>query len=78
MAQYKSMVFFNGDVYDIRQTINGISKFILIDDKWCYYSNRLMKEYEYSQEELTEMIYQKYVEWEEIKYLGNIFHHIRD
>jgi len=79
MRKGKNMNFFNGDIYDIGQTVNGISKFIVIDGKWHYYSERLMREYEYSQEDLDKMIYTSLLnEDEEVKYLGNIFSYIEE
>ncbi len=65
---------FNGDVYDIGQTVNGVSKFIYFNDKWHYYSQHITREYEYSQEDLTEYIHNdKMNGWDEVKYLGNVF-----
>ena len=71
------MRLFNGDVYDIGQTVNGISKFIYFNNKWHYYSEDITREYEYSQEDLTKLIYEdKLNEAEETTYLGNIFRYI--
>lgn len=66
--------FYNGDVYDIGQTINGINKFIFIEGKWHYYSEEIMREYEYDQEGLSQTILLN--EWGEIIFLGNIFSYI--
>jgi hypothetical protein len=80
MFEYnKNMTFFNGDVYDIGQTINGISKFIFIDGKWHYYSDRLMRQYEYDHNDLSDIIYQdKMNGWSDVKFMGNIFAYIAD
>lgn len=72
MRKYKDTRYDNGDVYDIGQTVNGVSKFIVINGKWHYYSDRLMSEYEYSQSDLDEQMYYS----DEVTFLGNIFGHI--
>ena len=66
------MTFKNGDVFDIGQTVNGISKFIYIDGKWHYYSEQIMREYEYDQADLEKIII-NINEYEEIEFVGNIF-----
>jgi hypothetical protein len=67
----------NGDVFDIGQTVNGVSKFLYYNDKWFYYSERITREYEYPQEDLTKLINDdKMNGWDEVKYLGNIFSYI--
>ena len=69
--------FYNGDVYNIGQTINGINKFIFIEGKWHYYSEEIMREYEYAQADLTKLIYDDKINgWDEVKFLGNIFSYI--
>ena len=71
------MNVFNGDVYDIGQTINGISKFIYINGKWHYYREDMMHEYEYCQKGLTELIRDDKINgFDEVTYLGNIFSYI--
>ena len=60
----------NGDVFDIGQTINGVSQFLWFNDKWYYFIKGFTKEYEYDQEDLTELI--KTNDFEEIAHLGNI------
>jgi hypothetical protein len=72
------MQFYNGDVYDIGQTINGVSKFIYYNNKWFYYREDMTREYEYSQEELSKLIHDdKINQREEVKFLGNIFSYIQ-
>jgi hypothetical protein len=67
----------NGDVFDIGQTVNGVSKFLYYNDKWFYYSERITREYEYPQEDLTKYINDdKMKGWDEVNYLGNIFSYI--
>jgi hypothetical protein len=71
------MNFYNGDVYDIGQSINGVSRFIRINGSWYYYSERLMCEYEYDSDELGKLIADGLVNGDEdIQFLGNIFSHI--
>ena len=71
------MKLFNGDVYDIGQTVNGISKFIYFNDRWHYYAEYITREYEYPQEDLTKLIHDdKMNGWDEVTFLGNIFSHI--
>jgi hypothetical protein len=71
------MKIFNGDVYDIGQTVNGNSKFLYYHDKWFYYNEKSPREYEYSHEELTKLIHDdKMNGFDEVKFLGNIFSYI--
>ena len=71
------MKLFNGDVYDVGQTVNGISKFIYFNDRWHYYAEDMTREYEYPQEDLTKLIHDdKMNGWDEVTFLGNIFSHI--
>lgn len=65
------MTFKNGDVFDIAQTVNGINKFIYIEGKWHYYSEQIMREFEYDQTDLQKLIIDN--EYYEVKFLGNIF-----
>ena len=46
----------NGDVFDIGQTVNGVSKFLWFNNKWYYFEKRLSREYEYDQNELTKSV----------------------
>ena len=63
----------NGDVYDIGQTINGVSTFLWFNGKIYYYTDRMSHrdmEYEYDQNDLTKLVTQD--EFGETTYLGNI------
>jgi hypothetical protein len=60
----------NGNVYSIGQTVNGVNIFLWFNDKWYYFIKGLTREYEYDQEDLTELI--QIDEFEEVEYLGNI------
>jgi hypothetical protein len=71
------MNFYTGDVYDIGQSINGVSRFIYFNEGWRYYSERLTGEYEYDTDELGKLIADGLVNGDEdIQFLGNIFSHI--
>ena len=62
----------NGDVFDIGQTVNGVSKFLWFNQKWYYFEERITREYEYSQEDLTKLVVDEFEEDEDVTYLGNI------
>jgi len=40
----------NGDVFDIGQTVNGVSKFLWFNNVWHYFEERLSRVYEYDQD----------------------------
>jgi len=64
----------NGDVYDMGQTVNGVSRFLFFNEKWHYFEERLSREYEYDQDELTKLVKESYDnDFNEVKYIGNIF-----
>jgi hypothetical protein len=60
----------NGDVFDIGQTINGVSKFLWFNKKWYYFEERMTSEYEYDQKSLTKLV--KENEFNEVTLLGNV------
>jgi len=60
----------NGDVYDFGQTVNGVSQFLWFNNTWYYFTERLTREYEYKQTDLTIMV--KSDMFDDVKYLGNI------
>jgi hypothetical protein len=60
----------NGDVFDIGQTVNGVSKFLWFNDKWYYFEERLSREYEYDQNDLTKLVIDN--EFEEVTFIKNI------
>ena len=62
----------NGDVFDIGQTVNGVSKFLWLNNTWYYFEERLSREYEYDQDELTKTV-QNWNDLEEITFIKNIF-----
>lgn len=67
----------NGDVFDIGQTVNGVSKFMWLYNKWHYYNGEMTSyEYEYSQEDLTKLVLDDLNGLSiisEVEYLGNIY-----
>jgi hypothetical protein len=65
------MIINNGDVFDIGQTVNGVSKFLWFNEKWYYFEERLSREYEYDQDELTKLV--RNDEFEEVTFIKNIF-----
>lgn len=71
LNQNKMNVIKNGDVFDIGQTVNGVSKFLWFNDKWYYFEERITREYEYDQEALTKLVVDEF-ELEDVTYLGNI------
>ncbi len=60
----------NGDVFNIGQTVNGVSKFLWFNDKWYYFEERITREYEYDQVDLTWLISTN--EFNQMIHLGNI------
>ena len=64
------MIINNGDIFDIGQTVNGVSKFLWFNEKWYYFEERLSREYEYDQHELTKLVHDN--EFEEELILGFI------
>jgi hypothetical protein len=62
----------NGDVFDIGQTVNGVSKFLWFNNAWYYFEERLSRDYEYDQKELSKVILNENG-FEEITFIKNIF-----
>ena len=62
----------NGDIFDIGQTVNGVSRFVWLSDGWHYFEERLSRKYEYCHEGLSNAV-SNLDGLEEIKFLGNIF-----
>jgi hypothetical protein len=62
----------NGDVFDIGQTVNGVSKFLWFNNTWYYFEERISREYEYNQNDLTQTVL-NHNEWVEIIHVKNIF-----
>ncbi len=62
----------NGDVYDIGQTVNGVSVFLYFNGQWFYFKRRLSRLYEYDQSDLTKCVLNESTT-EDIKFIKNIF-----
>ncbi len=60
----------DGDIYDIGQTVNGVSRFLYLDNKW-YYARSLVMRYNYEESELTKIVTAD-VDLS-VKLIGNIF-----
>ena len=60
----------NGDVFDIEQTINGVSKFLWFNNKWYYFEERMTYEYQYNQKDLTKTVIDN--DFNMVTFLGNI------
>ena len=61
----------DGDIYDIGQTVNGISRFLYLEyGKW-YYARSVVFRYNYCECELTKAI--TLDEDDSVKLIGNIF-----
>jgi hypothetical protein len=73
MSQTKQTQFNvkNGDVFDIGQTVNGVSSFLWFNNKWHYFEERLSWWYEYDQEDLTNLV--KRNQFKEVTFIKNIF-----
>jgi hypothetical protein len=65
------MIINNGDVFDIGQTVNGVSKFLWFNDKWHYFEERMSWWYEYDQDELTQTVLDN--DFDMVKFIKNIF-----
>ena len=64
----------HGDVFDIEQTVNGVSTFLWFNNKWYYFKEErfsYLDEYEYDQNDLTNLILND--EFEEVTFIKNIF-----
>lgn len=62
----------NGNIYDIGQTVNGVSRFLWLNETWYYFEERLSRKYEYDQVDLTETVL-NYDGFEDVTLIGNIF-----
>ena len=61
----------NGDVFDIGQTINGVSKFLWFSNSWYYFEQRMSRIYEYDPSELRRIIADN--AFNEVTFVKNIF-----
>jgi hypothetical protein len=61
----------HGDVFDIGQTVNGISRFLWFNDTWYYFEKRFPRVYDYDQSQLTDLIFDN--EFDEVTLVKNIY-----
>jgi hypothetical protein len=67
----------DGDIYDIGQTVNGVSRFLYLENKFVvgigkwYYARSIVMRYNYDESELTKTV--KLDEDDSVKLIGNIF-----
>jgi hypothetical protein len=74
-------MIYNGDVYDIGQTINGVSTFLWLSNEWYYIeSNNNLTKYNYNHQELTNTVLLEsskkeagFINYDDVQLLGNIF-----
>jgi len=62
----------NGDVFDIGQTINGVSRFLWLDGNWYYYEKPIKRLDEYNTLELIKIITDN--EFDEVTFVKNILY----
>jgi hypothetical protein len=60
----------DGDIYDIGQTVNGVSRFLYLDGRW-YYARSIVMRYNYDEFELTSEV--TFLLTESSSLIGNIF-----
>jgi len=60
----------DGNIYDIGQTVNGVSRFLYLNNKW-YYARSLVFIYNYNHNDLTKTVLED--DFDEVKLIGNIF-----
>jgi len=71
------MIINNGDIFDIGQTINGVSTFIYLNEKiYYFYDDEIQREYEYDSLEIYYTIAFNYDG--DVKFIGNHIVNIRD
>lgn len=71
------MIINNGDIFDIGQTINGVSTFIYLNEKiYYFYDGKVQREYEYDQAEIYYLITFNYDG--DVKFIGNHLSDLRD
>jgi len=67
----------NGDIFDIGQTVNGISTFIYLNEKiYYFYDGKVQREYEYDSSDIYYTIAFNYDG--DIEFIGNHLSNIRD
>jgi hypothetical protein len=60
----------DGDIYDLGQTVNGVYRFLYLDNNW-YYASSLVMRYNYDESDLTKTVTDD-VDLS-VKLMGNVF-----
>jgi hypothetical protein len=64
----------NGDIYNIGQTINGVSTFLWLNKKWHYFTPAPVSDFEYGNDTITDLLYNDRMGgFSNTSYKGNIF-----
>ena len=67
----------NGDIFDIGQTVNGVSTFIYLNEKiYYFYDDKIQREYEYDKKEIYYSITTNYDG--DVKFIGNHLSNLRE
>jgi hypothetical protein len=71
------MIINNGDIFDIGQTVNGVSTFIYLNEKiYYFYDDKIQREYEYDKKEIYYSITKDYDG--DVKFIGNHLSNLRE
>jgi len=71
------MIINNGDIFDIGQTVNGVSTFIYLNEKiYYFYDDKIQREYEYDKKEIYYSITTNYDG--DVKFIGNHLSNLRE
>ena len=71
------MIINNGDIFDIGQSVNGVSTFIYLNEKiYYFYDDKIQREYEYDKKEIYYSITTNYDG--DVKFIGNHLSNLRE
>lgn len=71
------MIINNGDIFDIGQSVNGVSTFIYLNEKiYYFYDDKIQREFEYDDKEIYYLITFNYDG--DVKFIGNHIINIRE
>ena len=71
------MIINNGDIFDIGQSVNGVSTFIYLNEKiYYFYDDKIQREYEYDIKEIYYTI--TIIVGGDVKFIGNHIINIRE
>ena len=69
------MIINNGDIFDIGQSVNGVSTFIYLNEKiYYFYDDKIQREYEYD----IDSIINFFTTDGDVKFIGNHIINIRE